>query len=222
MQPTPIIFLAQVQQGLARGTTPIELIDVLMPKTPLGAEEWIRCLPIFSGHQYLYSEQIVAIARIVAKRAMSEFSLKLTGDGRIVDTRQKCHRKTPEPSATFKLKLAGQELDVEYTSGYFPDGTDLYAFTSNKPHCLSNTGYWSKLVPDDVVEACGGVEAYAVLIAEAELKGESDELDAIFEGDSPDTRKPKTKKMPVVGQHTAQVVQQPSEAKPAVQKCMFD
>ena len=137
MQPTPIIFLAQIQQGLARGNPPIQLIDALMPKTPLGAEEWIRCLPIFPGHQYLYSEQVVAIARVIAKRSMREFSLKLTEDGRIVATDQK--HVTPEPSATFKLKLANEELNVEYTPHYQPNGNDLYSFTAKdaKPHCLS-------------------------------------------------------------------------------------
>lgn len=88
---------------------------------------------------------------------------------------------------------------------------------------MSNTGFWSKLVPHDVVEACGGAEAYGVLILEAQLRDETAALDAIFEGEWPKAGKiPKEKKTPVVGQHTAQLVHLPAQDKPPVQKNMFD
>ena len=225
MQPTPIIFLSQIQQALVRGTSPTDLIDALMPKTALGAEEWIRCLPIFPAHPHLYSKQVTAIARVIAKRSMREFSLKLTEDGRVIDTRPKPSDPAPKPTSGFTLKIAGEELHVEYTRGYFPDDTDLLSFTGKpeQPHCLSNTGFWSKLVSHDVVEACGGAEAYGVLVAEAELRDETASLDAIFEGEWPKAGKqPKERKTSVVGQHTAQIVHHPSETKQPVQKTMFD
>ncbi len=231
MQPTPIIFLANIQQGLARGASPIELIDALQPKTAFGAEEWIRSLPMFSPYEYLHSQQVVSIARIIAKRAMREFSLKLTEDGRVIDANQKRPDwSTPKPTTKFTLKLAGEEINVEYTKGYFCDGTDSYSFTGKpgQPHCLSETGFWSKPVPGDAVEACGGAEAYAVLVAEAKLKGETGELDAIFEGEWRETRacRPREKKPPaMIGQHTAQVIgaeQHGDKVKPKVQKTMFD
>ena len=62
------------------------------------------------------------------------------------------------------------------------------------------------------------METYAVLVAESQLKGETDELDAVFEGGWPDRKKAKK---PSIGQHTAQVVQQPAVPRP-VQKSMFD
>ena len=231
MQPTPIIFLAQIQQGIARGNSPLELIDALMPKTTLGAEEWIRSLPMFPAYPHLHTEQVVAIARIIAKRAMREFSLKLTEDGRVIDARQKRPDwSTPKPKSNFTLKLAGEEINVEYTRGYFPDGTGSYSFTGKpgQPHCLSETGFWSKLVSHDVVEACGGAEAYAVLIAEAQLRDETKALDAVFEGEWPQTatRKPREKKpTATIGQHTAQVVTQtspPADSRPTIQRSMFD
>ena len=76
------------------------------------------------------------------------------------------------------------------------------------------------------MEACGGPQAYAALFAEARLRGEEKAFNAAFEGEPPEGEDPRRKKarLPassgggdgrsaVLGEHTAQVIEEQAETK---------
>jgi hypothetical protein len=225
----PFDTLQHIQAQLAQ-QQPTQVIEELSPRTRTDAETWIRRLPIWVEHAEQFTAQSVAIARIIGQRAMRCFGLKLSEDGRVVSTRLEGPSwQTPKPTKKFRLSLNGEEVQVEYTPFYFPDGrTDLVYFVSPndpvQPHCLSETGYWSKLTPHDAIVACGGAEAYAALLAEAHLRGEAKEFEAVFEGKLPEGKRkrkePKEEPVkPVVGKHTAQVI---AEEQPTTQRTLFE
>ena len=190
--------------------------------------------------------QVIAIARIIGQRARHGFNLNLTEDGRVVSNQwHKPPFETPRPSKKFRLSLHGEEIRVEYTPFYFPDGrTDLLYFVSPheppQPHCLSGTGHWSALMPHDAIVACGGPETYAVLLAEARLRGEAKEFEVVFEGTRPEGKPRRERKeaksgkqpqsqptQPVVGKHTAQVIQEQEadravDPQPSTQRTLFE
>jgi hypothetical protein len=234
--------LQQIQERLSEGLVPQQVIEELSPSTRADAVTWIRRLSIWAEYTEQFPVQTVAIARLISQRARREFSLKLTEDGRVIDSQhQGPSWQTPRPTSKFRLKLQGEEVGVEYTPYYFPDGrTDLIYFISPheppQPHCLSETGHLSRLTPHDVVVACGGAEAYAVLFAEAHLRGEVKAFEAVFEGNWPESkhrrgRKPPTttsevKNASVVGTHTAQVIAEQEDNKatsqPPHQRTLFE
>jgi len=243
---TPRDLLRQIHERLSQGLPATQVIEALSPRTRTEAETWIRRLPLWIEFTGQVPAQAVAIARIIGQRAMRCFNLKLSDDGRVVSSQ--LHRppfETPRPSKKFKLSLHGEEIRVEYTPCYFPDGrTDLLYFVSPheppQPHCLSGTGHWSALTPHDAVVACGGPEAYAVLLAEAKLRGEAKEFEAVFEGKLPEAKPRRERKeaksgkqpqsqppQPVVGKHTAQVIHEQeadraAEARQGTQRTLFE
>jgi len=78
---------------------------------------------------------------------------------------------------------------VEYTAQYFPNSAIgmLYFRCPHepaKPHALSDSGHLSRFVPPDTVEACGGPQQYAALLADAILGGKEKEFTEAFEGAS--------------------------------------
>jgi hypothetical protein len=185
--------LQQIQDRLGQGATPARILAELLPRTKQSALSWGRSLAAWEEFRLGYSPQAIALARLNSVRGMRDFNLTLKPDGRVVERTaegKKC--KTPKPAAIFTLAIGGEEVRVEYTPGYFPnDDTALVYFVSPydpaQPHPLSDTGYFSRFVPHDVVEACGGPQAYAALLAEARLRGEEQAFIEAFEGPLPET-----------------------------------
>jgi hypothetical protein len=208
---TPLETLVVIEHRI-KGQSLSHIIESLLPReTPV---TWARRL---SGWEdYSFPAQVIAVARIISQRAMKENGLKLTEDGRVVSRDAKV-RMDPKPERTFQIAVGDEQLTVEYTPDYFP-GKDLLSFVSTKPHCLSETGHLSQFVPRDIVDACGGPEAFAGLYAEAKLQGTDNDLMAVFEGKSLD---PKRRK-PSRGNHSARVVGGPeSSVTPVEQRTLF-
>ena len=224
--------LREIQDRLSQGLVPQQVIEELLPLTRSDAVTWTRRLPCWEEHDGQFPFQVIALARVISRQAMRAFDLKLSEDGRVVDGRREGERRqqlqTQPASLTFPLALGDQEMRVEYTCDYFPDrGIDLFYFVSPadppQAHALSASGYLSQFVPHDAVEACGGPEAFATQFAEARLRGEENQFKAIFEGASlqeeqprrsaasPPVSSPTGKQLPILGEHTAQVL---AEQKP--------
>jgi hypothetical protein len=188
---TPEETLKRIQGRLGQGTAPACVIEELLPRCRDGAVFWARCLAIWDEYRPAYPAQAVALARLISRRAMREHRLMLREDGRVVEQpREGKTWKTPPPALTFRLDVGGEEVRVEYTPGYFPNcDTDVLYFVSPhepaRPHALSGTGYHSRFVPHDIIEACGGPQAYAALLAAAVLRGEAEKLAAALEGPPP-------------------------------------
>ena len=70
------------------------------------------------------------MARVVSRRAMREFNLKFTEDGRVVEGDPRS-LIDPGPELTFTLKIAKQPVQIEYTQHYFP-GNDSFSVQRRK------------------------------------------------------------------------------------------
>ncbi len=217
--------LQHIRDRLGQAAIPAEVIEELLPCTRSRAVTWAQRLPAWDEYRGQYSDQAVALARVVSLRAMRAFALALSADGRVVG-RSSENKPWPTPTLRFVLRIGGEEVRVEYTPDYIPGGgRDLFSFVSphapRRPRGLSETGYLAQCVPRDAVEACGGVRAYAVLFAEAQLRGDGKAFDATFEGTDPQTKPSRRRKSPVpasppaeaetpppvLGEHTARVVE---------------
>jgi hypothetical protein len=180
--------LQQIQDRLNQGASPGAVIEEMLARSRDEALSWGRRLAGWDEYRRQYPAQAIALARVISLRAMREFGLTLRDDGRVVEkAREGKPRQTPKPAMTFRLMAEGEELRVQYTPGYFPNsGTDLVDVVSPhepaKPHALSETGYLSRFVPHDVIEACGGPQAYAALLAGAILRGQEKPFTEAFEG----------------------------------------
>ena len=185
--------LRWIQERLSQGTTPAAVIKEMMPKTREEAFTWACRLPGWDEYQNRFLAQALALARLVSRRVMKEYRLMIREDGRVVERpAERKGWKTPPPTAIFPLVIGGEEVQVRYTTGYFPNSgiDDLYFVSPHgppQPHPLSETGYFSRFVPHDAVEACGGPQAYAALLAEAILRGEDQPFIEAFEGPLPVT-----------------------------------
>jgi hypothetical protein len=185
--------LRRIQERLDQQASPAAIIEEMLPRTRDGALSWGRRLLVWDDYQRQYPAQVVALARIISQRAMREHGLALRKDGRVVKQAAEGKGwKTPRPAATFPLTIGGEQLRVEYTPHYFPnDHTGLLYFISPhdpaKAHPLSDTGYFSRFVSHDAVEACGGPQTYAALLADAILRGEEQSFIEAFEGPLPVT-----------------------------------
>lgn len=224
-------ILARIQARLSEGAYPPVLIEEMLPRTRDDALSWARHLSYWDEYQPHYPAQVIALARLVSRRSMREFRLTLRKDGRVVEQpREVKPWKTP-PAVTFSLELAGEPVRVHYTRGYFPDGvTDMLYFVSPhqpaRPHALSDTGYLAHLVPSDVVEACGGPQAYAALLANAILRGEEKPFTETFEGAFPKERQHQRRQArrppPTPGGHTERVrAEQENHREPPRQGMLF-
>jgi hypothetical protein len=195
--------LGRIQERLSQGASAIVVIEEMMPRTRDEALSWGRRLAVWDEYAPQYPAQAVALARIVSRRTMREFSLTLRDDGRVVEkSREPIPWQTPMPTLTFPLELAGEPVQVEYTPEYFPCGyIDMLSFVTR---CRTH------LVPSDVVEACGGPQAYAVLLADAILRGEEKQFKETFEGAFPKEgqhqRRQAKKPRPAPGGHAARVI----------------
>ena len=185
--------LEKIRERLSQDATPAAIIEEMMPKTCEEAFTWSGRLPGWDEYQDRFQAQAVALARVISRRAMKEFRLMIRDDGRVVERlAERKGWKTPPPAAIFPLVVGGEEVRVEYTTGYFPNsGIDHLYFVSPhdppKAHPLSDTGYHSCFVPHDAVEACGGPQSYAALLTEAVLRGEEQSFIEAFEGPLPET-----------------------------------
>ncbi len=183
--------LRHIQERLEQQTAPAAIIEEMLPQSRDGALSWGRHLAVWDDYQREYPAQVIALARIISQRAMREHGLALRKDGRVVapPTEGKGW-KTPRPVVTFTLTIGGEDVRVDYTPQYFPnDDTSLLYIVSPrdppKAHALSETGYFSRFVPHDAVEVCGGPEAYTALLADAILRGEELPFIETFEGPLP-------------------------------------
>jgi hypothetical protein len=236
--------LQHIQERLRQGLGPQQVIEELLPVTPTDAVTWARRLPGWEEYGGQFPTQVVALARVVSLRAMRAFSLSLSEDGRVLGRRKEVRPwQPPKPSLTFRLVVGGEEVQVEYTRDYFPEGgKDCFYLISPRnppqPHALSATGYLSQFVPHDAVEACGGPKAYASMFAEARLRGEEDVFKAMFEGTGQEAKQPRRRKasppasmpsgeqLPVLGEHTAQILAEQEDHKasgqPSHQRTLFE
>ena len=240
---TPSEILQQIQDGLV-SSTPAQLIEKLLPFTDAEAVTWVRRLPFWEEFRGEFSGQAIAVARLVSLRSMREFGLAFDRQGKVVPEDQP-FGYVEKPTSIFPLKIGEDTVNVRYTRYSFPYyGKDSFSFVGErlpdhpkqnysgcKPHSLSSTGWWSITVPHDAVEAYGGPEAFAALYAQAKLRGEDKEFEAVFEGNRQQSKpkykrkaaKPIETEKPVIGEHTAHVVQeQTSQAGPGMQKSLFD
>jgi len=185
--------LGRIQERLSQGATPAAIIEEMMPHTREEAFTWSCRLPGWDEYQNRFPAQAVALARLVSRRAMKEYRLMIREDGRVVERpAERKGWKTPPPDIVFPLVVGGEEVQIRYTTGYFPNSAidRLYFVSPHDPpkaHPLSDTGYHSCFVPHDAVEACGGPRAYASLLADAILRGEEQEFIEAFEGPLPET-----------------------------------
>jgi hypothetical protein len=228
--------LQRLHDSLSQGIPPTRLIEELLPRTRADALAWARRLPLWDEYRGQFSDQVVALARVISRRAMKAFHLSLTEDGRLRQPHAEGKAlPAPQPSLTFSLTINGEKIRVEYTHNYFPRSGDLkdnfYFVIPHAPpraHPLSETGHRSQFALHDAVEACGGPQAYATLFAEATLRGEEKPFAATFEGEWPDAEKPRratapkpvlppaAEKMnqPVAGEHAAKVTAERDEPAP--------
>jgi hypothetical protein len=231
--------LERIQARLGQGAGPAIVIEELMPRTRDVAISWGRRLAGWDEYRHAFPDQVIALARLISLRAMRAFGLTLREDGRVVDRpREGKHWRTPEPSGTFPLTIRGEEVRVAYTPGYFPNAsTDVVAFISPhdplRPHPLSETDFHSRFVPRDVIEACGGPQAYAALLAEALLCGEAEEFTASLEGSPPGRNRTRGRQavqpeseggaQPTPGRHAKRVVAEPlAGGGPLRQRTLFE
>ncbi len=228
---SPEDTLALIHKRLDQGASPATVINELLPQTRDEALSWGRQLPIWEEYHRQYPAQAIALARVISRRAMRQHGMTLRKDGRVVKQPAEGKGwKTPGPAATFLLTIGGEQVRVEYTAQYFPnDDTGLLYFVSphDPPtaHPLSDTGYHSCFVPHDAVEACGGPQAYADLLAQAILRGEEQPFIEAFEGTLPvtDPRRHRQEHQPAAkpGGHAQRVIAEKEKPKESPQQGML-
>src|SRR6266542_436573 len=194
----PHHVLTQIKDRLSQGASPTQVIEAFLPRLRADALAWARRLSLWVEYRGQFPAQVVGIARVLSLRAMRQFGLHLNEDGHVVPEQgQMSARPTAEPRLCFPLRVRDEEVRVEYAPHYFPNSDqDLFTFLSPheppRAHPLSETGCWAHLTSHDAVDACGGPEPYAALLAEALLRGERD-FDAVFHGARPE-RVPRRRK----------------------------
>jgi len=181
-----------------------------------------------------YGNQAVAIAAAVSRRGMKEFSLEFSQEGRLGERwTQRGRNYPPPPCLRIPITVAGEEVIAEYTPEYLGSlSTDHIAFVSphdpKKPIPMSKTGYHSHFTSREAVDAMGGPARYATELAEALVSGSERQFDAAFHGPGPEIKKAvkPTRRLdghpkPVLGGHTAKVIQGP-DASPPKQNTLFE
>src|SRR5207244_1037333 len=181
----PHALLTQLKDHLSQGTAPMQVIEEFLPRLRADALAWARRLSLWDEYRGQFPPQVVALARVLSRRAMRQFGLLLDQDGHVVSEQgQQVARPAACPRLCFPLRVRDEEVQVEYAPHFFSNSDqDLFTFLSPheppRPHPLSATGCWAHLTSRDAVEACDGPEPYATLLAEAVLRGERD-VDAVF------------------------------------------
>jgi len=196
-------LLSRIQAHLAEGMNPIGIIEELAPRSSAEATAFGRRLPLWEEYAGQFSPQVVGIARVLSRRGLRQFGLGLSPEGHVVETSPKQKGRVPPiggASRHFQFQVGNETVNVEYFPDYFPNSEQsLVTFCGlgepPRPHALSPTGYWSHFTSRDAVDACGGAEAYAAMLAQAMLRGQQN-FDAVFHGKEPETtskrRKPAT------------------------------
>jgi hypothetical protein len=233
--------LQRIQEALNRPTDVLPLIEQFVPRTLPDAMIWAGRRPVWDEYRGQFPDQVIDIARVISRRAMREFGLSFSEDGRVLKPRTRAERSQPPgPTEVFRLSVRGEPVKVEYKPDYMPVlGEDLFSFESpfepDRPHPLSDTDFWAHFVRSEVVTACGGPRAYAVRLAEAKIRGELEALEADFEGRFPEDKSRRRKRgkqehapagqsPPVLGKHTEKVVAEDSlheDGKPPSQQSLF-
>src|ERR1700722_14222915 len=108
MRPLPSLpdTLKHIQERMSQGLGPQQVIEELLPLTRTDAVTWLRRLSIWAEYAEQFPVQTVALARLISPRARREFSLKLTEDGRVIDSKHQgppC--QTPRPTKKFRLSI---------------------------------------------------------------------------------------------------------------------
>jgi len=220
--PDPHPLLTRIHDRLNQGIATRQIIEEFLPATRAEALAYARRLPLWDEYRGGFSPQVVAIARVLSRRGMSQFGFILDRDGHVAP--QLPHRggKAPAyPRRNFPMRVGDEEVRVEYAPYYFPNSDqDLFTFISPhqppRPHPLSETGFWSHFTSRDAVEACGGPEPYAALLAEAMLQDDRS-FDAAFHGATPEhvTRQRKPVAARSAALPEASVTDQNADARPA-------
>lgn len=203
---TPLPTLQHIADRLA-DTPPLDVINELSPKLKSDAISWARHLPAWDEYRGQASDQVLAIARTVSRRAMKAFNLEIDREGRVAE-RQERWSRPDEMLCSFPMKIGEETVEVRFMNGIFSTWVSFIGQNLGdhyKPHPLSSTGWWSTNIPADALEAIGGAEAFAQQYAEAKIAGREMEFLEQFEGKAPE---PKRKKKPVVGKHTAEAEKQ--------------
>jgi hypothetical protein len=197
---SPQNTLKHIQDRLGQGGKPTQIITDLLPQNRSDALTWGQRLSGWDEYRTQFSGQIIAIARVISKRAMRLHGLAFDDEGRVVESRSLVERNTwiKKPSRCFPLQIGEDCVTVEYTPGYFAKaGTDRFCYIGDplpadarrismlhehKAHALSDTGWHSHVASHDAVEAAGGPEAYAAQYAEAVLQETDYEFERAFNG----------------------------------------
>lgn len=217
MSMTAEATLRQLQERLNQSVPLTELVEESQPETKADAIRWARHLSAFDEYRNRCPNRVIALARIIARRALKEYQLVLTEDGRVLE-RHRRQGVQSEMTDSFEIEIGGQEVRVDYIRDYYPaDGTDLFQFRSPddpaRPIPLSETGYWSHFAHHDAVEACNGPQTYSQLVAAARLDGHLDTFEALFEGEARCSAR-RASKRPVLGEHTAKAADSPEPENP--------
>ena len=224
--------LRRIEERLNHGAAPAAIIKEMSPQSRDEAVSSGRRLTGWEEHLHAFPAQVVALARVISRRAMQAYRLVLREDGRVVGRPAEGRPwKTPHSSVTFPLVVGGEEVQVEYTKQFFLNsGTGLLYFRSPhepaQPHPFSVTGHLSRFVSPDAVEACGGPHAYAALLADALLHGREKNFTETFEGTPPGAprlhRRPENRPIPKPGGHAERVIAEEAKKKqPPQQGVLF-
>lgn len=224
--------LRRIQERLDQQAVPATIIAEMLPQSRDGALSWGRRLAVWDDYRRQCPAQVIALARLISRRAMREHGLTLRKDGRVVvPLAEGKPWRTLKPTSTFPLTIAGEEVQVQYTPHYFPnDDTALvYIVSPHDPpqaHPLSVTGYFSRFVPHDAVEACGGPQAYVTVLTDALLRGQEQLFIEAFEGPLPvtDPRRPRQENRLAAepGGHAERLIAEEEQPpRPPQQKTLF-
>ncbi len=223
MPDDPKLALQAIRDALQRPTAPLTVIEEHQPRSADETLTWARRRALWDDYHGQFSDQVIAIATVLSRRAMRQLGLWFAEDGRLREARPEPLGQRPhEPADSFTLTVQNVPVRIEYSTDYFPlAGLDHFTYRSlddpPKPHPLSETGYRSQFVPAEIVAACGGPRAYAAQYADAKARGQEADFLSAFEGTKPANKQGRRARNsgrnaeaatppPVVGEHTAKVV----------------
>ena len=73
--------LQDIQDRLSE-TSPLPLIEELLPRCRTEAPTWARRLPGWEQYRGQFADQVIGLARIISRRAMKEHALRFNDEGR--------------------------------------------------------------------------------------------------------------------------------------------
>src|SRR5438876_1073709 len=97
-------MLQWLQVFVSQCLSPIRLIEELLPRARADAVSWVRRLPLWDEYRGQFPDQVVALARVISRRAMKAFNLSLTDDGRVLQRHAEGKAlPSPQPTLTYSL-----------------------------------------------------------------------------------------------------------------------